>query len=80
MPTIIGVKQLYKNLKRIARRTAKGESFIVVKRSKPVFKVVPYKPYKEPAERKYTLKDLMKLQFKTGEKNLSKKVDEIVYK
>ena len=77
MPEIIGVKQLYKNLKGITRRVQKGESFIVVKRSKPVFRLVPYRPAKP---KKYALKDLAKLQFKTGDKKLSQKIDEIVYK
>ncbi|MBU4298482.1 type II toxin-antitoxin system prevent-host-death family antitoxin [Patescibacteria group bacterium] len=77
MTEIIGVKQLYKNLARISQRVAKGESFIVVKRSKPVFRVVPYQ---EKKIKKYTLKDLEKLRFRTGDKKLSQKVDEIVYK
>lgn len=86
MPEIIGVKELYKNLNKIYKRTAKGESFIVVKRSKPVFRVVPYKiDIKQKWERKnkkYTLKDLEKLQFSTlkgGHTNLSERIDEIVY-
>lgn len=76
MDEIIGVKQLYKNLKGITRRVQRGESFIVVKRSKPVFRVIPYQ---EERPKKYTLKDLEKLQFKSGDKDLSQKIDEIVY-
>ncbi|MFQ6049728.1 MAG: type II toxin-antitoxin system Phd/YefM family antitoxin [Candidatus Paceibacterales bacterium] len=77
MPEIIGVKQLYKNLKKISKRVAKGESFIVVKRSKPVFKVIPYR--KEKAKQ-YTLKDLEQLQFKSKDKRLSKKINNLVYR
>ena len=77
MSEIIGVKQLYKNLNRISKRVAKGESFIVVKRSKPIFRVVPY--HKERVKQ-YTLKDLKRLQFKSKDKKLSVKVDKLVYK
>lgn len=38
--TIIGLKELSQNAGRIAERVAQGEEFIVVKRSKPVFKIV----------------------------------------
>ncbi|MBU4332624.1 hypothetical protein KKD19_03080 [Patescibacteria group bacterium] len=74
---IIGVKQLYTNLKKISQRTAKGESFIVVRRSQPLFRVIPYQ---KEESKKYTLKDLEKLQFNSGDKDLSKKIDEVVYK
>lgn len=35
--TIIGLKELSQNAGKIADRVAKGETFTVVKRSKPVF-------------------------------------------
>jgi antitoxin (DNA-binding transcriptional repressor) of toxin-antitoxin stability system len=37
--TIIGLKELSQNAGRIAERVQKGEEFIVVKRSKPVFEI-----------------------------------------
>ncbi len=40
--TIIGLKELSQNAGKIAERVQKGESFIVVKRSKPVFHIIPY--------------------------------------
>lgn len=39
--TIIGLKELRQNATQIAERVENGESFIVVKRSKPVFKLTP---------------------------------------
>lgn len=39
--TIIGIKELRQNATQIAERAQKGESFTVVKRSKPVFNIVP---------------------------------------
>lgn len=39
--TIIGLKELSQNAGKIAERVAKGERFTVVKRSKPVFSIVP---------------------------------------
>ena len=39
--TIIGLKELRQNATEIAERAQKGERFTVVKRSKPVFSIVP---------------------------------------
>ena len=39
---IIGLKDLRLNTSKYINRLNKGESFTVVKRSKPVFKVVPF--------------------------------------
>lgn len=39
--TIIGLKELRQNATQIAERAQAGESFTVVKRSKPVFNIVP---------------------------------------
>lgn len=39
--TIIGLKELRQNASEIAERAQKGERFTVVKRSKPVFDIVP---------------------------------------
>lgn len=77
MSEIIGVKQLYKKLGTIANRTRKGESFVVMKHTTPLFRVVPYE--EDTGRNPYTLEDLMQLQFRSGEKNLSKKIDKIVY-
>lgn len=42
--TIIGLKELRQNAGKIAERAQKGERFTVVKRSKPVFSIVPPEP------------------------------------
>ena len=39
--TIIGLKELRQNASEIAERAQKGESFTVVKRSKPMFEISP---------------------------------------
>ena len=41
MDNIIGLKELRTHPQRIADRTAKGESFIVVRRSKQLFEINP---------------------------------------
>lgn len=41
--TIIGLKELRQNATEIAERAQKGEHFTVIKRSKPVFSIVPPK-------------------------------------
>jgi len=38
---IIGVKELRENLETYIKKVNKGDSFIVVRRSKPVFKISP---------------------------------------
>src|SRR3989304_5550455 len=38
---IVGVKELRENLEKYINRVNKGESFTVVRRSKPVFKISP---------------------------------------
>lgn len=41
MEHIINLKQFRQNVSEYAERTKKGESFIVLKRSKPLFKLTP---------------------------------------
>ncbi len=81
MAEIIGVKELYKNLKDIAKKTAKGESFIVVNRSKPIFKISPHdeKKYVSKTSLWEDFKDMQFSSLPSGHTNLSEHVDEIVY-
>lgn len=39
--TIVGVKDLRQNLQKYINKVGRGESFTVVRRSKPVFKITP---------------------------------------
>ncbi len=41
MTTIIGLKELRENAEAVSDRVKLGESFIVVKRSKPIFRLGP---------------------------------------
>lgn len=41
METIIGLKDLRQKMSKYAKKVEEGKSFIVVKRSKPLFKIVP---------------------------------------
>jgi antitoxin (DNA-binding transcriptional repressor) of toxin-antitoxin stability system len=41
MATIIGLKQFRENTEAITQRVAQGESFTVVKRSRPIFNITP---------------------------------------
>lgn len=75
--TIIGIKQLHQQLTEVTKAVNKGESFIVVKHSKPVFRITPLDGIR--LEKKYTLKDFEKLQTNLGDPELSSKIDEIVY-
>lgn len=41
MATIIGLRELRENTGDVEERVNNGESFVVVKRSKPIFRIVP---------------------------------------
>lgn len=73
---IIGIKQLQTHLKQLTQQVQAGGSFVVVKNSKPVFRIEPIEGQRVG---RYTLTDLKRLQFRSGQKNLSKSVDRIVY-
>ena len=77
-PTVIGIKQLHKELTRVSNAAQKGKSFIVMKHAKPVFRI---EPVREQNNKPYTLEDLKKIQFTLPkrDRNLSKRVDQIVY-
>ncbi len=76
MEQIIGIKQLHTQLRKISQETLKGRSFIVVKNSRPVFRI---EPISDSKEKKYNFSDLKGLQFQCSDKNLSKKIDKIMY-
>ena len=75
-PKIIGVKQLYRELPKIAEATRRGRSFLVVKHAKPLFRIEPSLPTKQ---KKYTIEDLKAIRFSSNDPNLSRKIDNIVY-
>jgi len=72
--SIIGIKELHRNLKRVADAAQKGASYTVVRDSKPVFRIEPIKIKAKTR----TIDDFLALKFK-GDADLSKRVDEIVY-
>ena len=41
MENIIGLKELRQNMAGFAAKVKRGQSFIVVKQSKPIFKIAP---------------------------------------
>ncbi len=41
MDSIIGLKELREDVAKFARQVSRGRSFIVVKRSKPLFRIIP---------------------------------------
>ncbi|MDB5237603.1 MAG: hypothetical protein JWL88_705 [Parcubacteria group bacterium] len=72
---IIGIKELQNNLKRVADAVLKGASFTVVRDSKPVFRIEPILSNK----RSGTLEDFLASATFSGDKDLSSRIDEIVY-
>lgn len=75
-PGIIGIKELHKELTRVAAATQKGKSFIVLKHAKPIFRI---EPVRQMGKKRYTIADILELQFHSGKKSLSKNIDKIVY-
>ena len=73
---IIGMKELQNSLSRVTREVDAGRSFIVLKHARPAFRIEPM-PSRE--KKTHTLADLYDIRFKTGDRNLSKKVDRILY-
>lgn len=73
--TIIGIKELHRNLKKVADATKKGARFTVVRDSKPVFRI---EPIDMPGAKRRTIDDLLALKFK-GDADLSKRIDAIAY-
>lgn len=41
MEKTIGLKELRKNMSAVAQKTQRGQSFIIAKQSKPLFKIIP---------------------------------------
>ncbi|MDP2630695.1 MAG: hypothetical protein Q8P56_04775 [Candidatus Uhrbacteria bacterium] len=75
-PALIGVKHLQTRFKDVARAAQKGQSFLVMKHTTPLFRIEPVSKKKDA---KYTIDDLMSLRFKSHDPNLSKKIDEYMY-
>jgi len=71
---IVGIKNLHKQLSKISDEALEGKSFIVVKNSKPVFRIEPIEK-----EKKYNLGDFTKIQFRSKNKNLSREIDSSIY-
>ena len=72
----IGIRELSRNLKKIAEAARRGRSFIVVKNTTPVFKIEPMNQIK--TGKKYSPDDFRHAEF-SGPKDLSERIDEFVY-
>ena len=84
MTNFISTKELYTNLKKVSERVMKGDSYIVLKFSKPAFTISPFQSAEQSAaqEKKYSWKDGKKFMF-TGkdkkEKNLAQNFKKYIY-
>ena len=50
MEKIIGLKELRQKMSKYAQEVKKGHSFIIVKQSKPLFKITPLDEWEEVAD------------------------------
>ncbi|MBI4359998.1 MAG: hypothetical protein HY564_02810, partial [Candidatus Jacksonbacteria bacterium] len=76
--TVIGVKQLHTDFKKITEQARRGKSFLVVRHRTPLFRIEP-PVSRDKKKKKYTLEDLEKIHFTGKDRFLSKKIDRIVY-
>jgi antitoxin (DNA-binding transcriptional repressor) of toxin-antitoxin stability system len=74
----INVRELQRNMKTVAAAVARGQHFIVLKNARPVFEIWPTVERRKKQSK--TIFDAFKhIQFRSKEKNLSQKIDDIVY-
>lgn len=73
----ITTRDFLRQFKRIKESVRRGSIYTVTDRGEVAFEVRP--STKAKRKPKYTLDDILKLTFNSGEKNLSSRVDEIVY-
>jgi len=73
---IIGIRELTRNTKDVYRDTRRGISFVVMRNTEPLFRIEPIGAHRKG---KHTLADLLSIRFRSGDKDLSKKVDTVVY-
>jgi len=77
-PKIIGVRELHYDLKKITLAMKRGRSFLVKNHKEVLFRIEPAVTQKKHVG-KSILKDFEDMMFNHPDKNLSKKIDEIVY-
>jgi antitoxin (DNA-binding transcriptional repressor) of toxin-antitoxin stability system len=73
--TQVSVREVTRNFSKLYARAQRGEYFSVQNRGEEVCSIAPPAPQKK----KYTLADFKKIQFHSGERNLSSRVDELLY-
>jgi antitoxin (DNA-binding transcriptional repressor) of toxin-antitoxin stability system len=79
-PKTIGMRVLRQHLSKVRRAAEHGQSFLVTIHKKTVFRIEPTKKLKKDKKIGKRLFDEFKdLRFRSGDKNLSQKIDEIVY-
>ena len=74
----IGIKELHANFPKITRATQRGQSFLVLKHARPVFRIEPTNLH-PVHKKKGDLRNFLKIGFRSGEKHLSQRIDEILY-
>lgn len=76
METTMSIKDLHINLKKIPDMVDSWDDILVLKNSKPAFRITSVRAKRW---KKYTMNDLMKLQFSSKEKTLSLDMDKYIY-
>lgn len=75
--TVMSIRELHSNFSKVALLIAAGSTIIVEKYNQPFCKITPLE---EKKVIKYSKKEAFeRMQFQSGDKDLSQKIDEIVY-
>jgi len=79
MQKMIPIKELYGNLKKISDDVENWTTFVVLKYSKPVYKISPI--WEEKDNKKYNINDISKFIFKSKneESNLALNYKKYIY-
>ncbi len=78
MTKFISQKMLYSNFKNVSDQVQAWVTFIVLKYSKPAYKIVPLVDENND-KKKYKLSDLNQFCFSTWDSNLSKSIEKYAY-
>ncbi len=76
MEVTMNIKELHKSIKNIPNILESWEDILVFKNSKPSFKIVPFRRRKNYS---LDMDKLKKLQFSSGDENLSSNMDKFIY-
>ena len=74
----IGVRELQHQFKKVTEAAKRGASFVVTSHRKPLFRIEPV-TMEDKKIGKTLLKEIKPLMYRSGKKDLSKKINKMTY-